>query len=42
MLPISNQSNVPNKTKQSEKAIENQDAKKVEQSKPDYVEEKKL
>lgn len=41
MLPISNQSNVPNKTKQPEKAIENQDAKKVEQSKPDYVEEKK-
>ncbi|WP_341753286.1 MULTISPECIES: energy transducer TonB [unclassified Candidatus Tisiphia] len=41
MLPISNQSNVPNKTKQPEKAIENQDVKKVEQSKPDYVEEKK-
>ncbi|WP_375319279.1 energy transducer TonB [Candidatus Tisiphia endosymbiont of Oplodontha viridula] len=41
MLPISNQSNVPNKTKQPEKAIENQDAKKVEQSKPDYAEEKK-
>ncbi|MCC8399589.1 MAG: energy transducer TonB [Rickettsia endosymbiont of Platyusa sonomae] len=41
MLPISNQSNVPNKTKQPEKAIENQDAKKVEQSKPDDVEEKK-
>ncbi|MCC8371942.1 MAG: energy transducer TonB [Rickettsia endosymbiont of Pseudomimeciton antennatum] len=41
MLPISNQSNVPNKTKHPEKAIENQDAKKVEQSKPDYVEEKK-
>ncbi len=42
MLPISNQSNVPNKTKQPEKAIENQDAKKVEQSKPDYVEEKPI
>ncbi|MCC8416839.1 MAG: energy transducer TonB [Rickettsia endosymbiont of Gnoriste bilineata] len=41
MLPISNQSNVPNKTKQPEKAIENQDAKKVEQSKPDDAEEKK-
>ncbi|WP_341756634.1 MULTISPECIES: cell envelope integrity protein TolA [unclassified Candidatus Tisiphia] len=41
MLPVSNQSNVPNKTKQPEKAIENQDAKKVEQSKPDYAEEKK-
>lgn len=41
MLPISSQSNVPNKTKQPEKTIENQDAKKVEQSKPDYAEEKK-
>lgn len=40
MLPISNQSNVPNKTKQPEKAIENQDTKKVEQSKPDDTEEK--
>ncbi|MDR0774462.1 MAG: energy transducer TonB, partial [Rickettsia sp.] len=35
MLPINSKSNVPNKIKQSEKAIENQDTKKVEQSKPD-------
>lgn len=42
MLPINSKSNVPNKIKQSEKAIENQDTKKVEQSKPDYTEEKKL
>ena len=41
MSPISNQSNVPNKTKQPEKAIENEDAKKVEQSKPDDTEEKR-
>ncbi|MDR0329336.1 MAG: energy transducer TonB [Rickettsia sp.] len=42
MLPINNKSNVPNKIKQSEKAIENQDTKKVEQSKPDDTEEKKF
>lgn len=41
MLPINSKSNVLNKIKQSEKAIENQDTKKVEQSKPDYTEEKK-
>jgi outer membrane biosynthesis protein TonB len=41
MLPINSKSNVPNKIKQSEKAIENQDTKKVEQSKPDDTEEKK-
>ncbi|MFP3018465.1 MAG: cell envelope integrity protein TolA [Candidatus Tisiphia sp.] len=41
MLPINSKSNVPNKIKQSEKAIENQDTKKVEQSKPDDTEEQK-
>ncbi|WP_367364347.1 cell envelope integrity protein TolA [Candidatus Tisiphia endosymbiont of Nedyus quadrimaculatus] len=41
MLPINSKSNVPNKIKQSEKTIENQDTKKVEQSKPDDTEEKK-
>ncbi|WP_375331761.1 cell envelope integrity protein TolA [Candidatus Tisiphia endosymbiont of Temnostethus pusillus] len=41
MLPINTKSNIPNKTKQPEKAIENQDAKKVEQSKPDDTEEKR-
>ncbi|MCC8417709.1 MAG: energy transducer TonB [Rickettsia endosymbiont of Bryobia graminum] len=34
MLPVSDKSNVPNKTKQLEKAIENEDAKKVEQNRP--------
>ncbi|XVN43145.1 MAG: cell envelope integrity protein TolA [Candidatus Rickettsia vulgarisii] len=42
MLPVSDKSNVPNKTKQLEKAIENEDAKKVEQNRPvPKVEEKK-
>ncbi|WP_375331152.1 energy transducer TonB [Candidatus Tisiphia endosymbiont of Oplodontha viridula] len=41
MLPINSKSNVPNKIKQSEKAIENQDTKKVEQSKPNDTEEQK-
>ncbi|WP_417904903.1 cell envelope integrity protein TolA [Candidatus Tisiphia endosymbiont of Micropterix aruncella] len=41
MLSINSKSNVPNKIKQSEKTIENQDTKKVEQSKPDDTEEKK-
>jgi outer membrane biosynthesis protein TonB len=41
MLPINSKSNVPNKIKQSEKAIENQDTKTVEQSKPNDTEEQK-
>lgn len=42
MLPVSDKSNVPNKTKQLEKAIENEDAKKVEQNRPEpKIEEKK-
>ncbi|WP_342267888.1 cell envelope integrity protein TolA [Candidatus Tisiphia endosymbiont of Empis tessellata] len=41
MLLINTKSNIPNKIKQSEKAIENQDTKKVEQSKPDDTEEKR-
>lgn len=41
MLPVSDKSNVPNKTKQLEKAIENEDAKKVEQNKPAPKQEEK-
>lgn len=41
MLPINDKPNVPTKIKQSEKAIENDDAKKVEQSKPKIQEEAK-
>ena len=39
MLPVSEKSNVPTKIKQSEKAIENEEAKKVEQSKPKIEQE---
>lgn len=41
MLPVSEKSNVPTKIKQSEKAIENEEAKKVEQSKPKVEQESK-
>ncbi|WP_341764330.1 energy transducer TonB [Candidatus Tisiphia endosymbiont of Beris chalybata] len=41
MLPISSKANVPNKIKQNYKALENEVAKKVVQSKAEPVEEKK-
>ena len=41
MLPVSNKSNVPTQKKQHEKSIENEEAKKVEQSKPDVAPIKK-
>ncbi len=41
MLPISSKFNIPNQTEQLEKAIENQDVKKVKQSMPDDIKWKK-